>query len=198
MTETLQDALATDPLTAARALLGSVLSHATPEGVVAVRISEVEAYWGGNDPASHAFRGRTPRNEVMFGAPGHLYLYLSYGMHTCGNVVCGPDEVASAVLLRAGEVIEGISLARHRRVARGPGNLMQALGVPLALNGADLFRGGPLRLTPPAVRLTTTVTTGPRVGIASAADVHWRFWIEGDRTVSAYRRSPRAGKAPGA
>ena len=173
-------------------LLGATLTH----GGVTVRLTEVEAYDGGNDPASHAYRGLTPRNDVMFGPPGRLYVYFSYGMHWCANVVCGPDGSASAVLLRAGEVVSGLDVARARRgdrpertLARGPANLTQALGIDRAQDGLDL--DGLLRLpdvpVPPA-----QVASGPRVGVSVAHDVPWRFWIRGDRSVSAYRRSPRA------
>jgi len=169
-------------------LLGVVLSH---DGV-AVRLTEVEAYDGPNDPGSHAYRGRTPRNGTMFGPPGHLYVYFSYGMHWCANVVCGPDGRASAVLLRAGEVVEGHDLAQQRRgqrvaardLARGPARLTQALGLDRAHDGADLFNGA-LRLARGAQPEATL--TGPRVGLREAADRPWRFWIEGDRHVSAYR-----------
>jgi DNA-3-methyladenine glycosylase len=169
-------------------LLGVVLSH---DGV-AVRLTEVEAYDGANDPGSHAYRGRTPRNGTMFGPPGHLYVYFSYGIHWCANVVCGPEGTASAVLLRAGEVVEGAELAQKRRgervaardLARGPARLTQALGVDRAHDGADLFDG--------AIRLDRggrpeATLTGPRVGLRDAADRPWRYWIEGDRYVSAYR-----------
>ena len=177
-------------------LLGAVLRH----GEVAVRITEVEAYTGLSDPASHAFRGRTPRTEVMFGPPGHLYLYFSYGMHWAANVVCGPDGTASACLLRSGQVVEGAELARGRRhgapdrdLARGPGRLTQALGLGPEHRGLDLFGGGPVRLEPgTAGAEELEVATGPRVGVSQAADVPWRFWVAGDRYVSAYKRSPRA------
>ena len=132
-------------------LLGAVLRH----GPVAVRLVEVEAYDGSDDPASHAFRGRTARNAVMFGPAGHLYVYFSYGMHWCANVICGPDGTASGALLRAGEVIAGLEEARSRRgrssdrdLARGPGRLTQALGMSAEHKGVDLFGGGPVSLEP--------------------------------------------------
>lgn len=176
-------------------LLGAVLRH----GEVAVEVVEVEAYAGLRDPASHAFRGPTPRNAVMFGPPGHLYLYFSYGMHWAANVVCGPDGTAGGCLLRAGRVVEGVELARERRhgapdrdLARGPGRLTQALGLAPEHRGLDLFAGGPVRLEPPAAPTGIVVATGPRVGVSQAADVPWRFWVAGSRYVSAYKRSPRA------
>ena len=177
-------------------LLGAVLRH----GEVAVELTEVEAYAGPRDPASHAFRGPTPRNEVMFGPPGHLYLYFSYGMHWAANVVCGPGGTAGGCLLRSGRVVEGAELARGRRrgapdrdLARGPGRLTQALGLGPEHRGLDLFAGGPVRLEPgPRAPGETEVATGPRVGVSQAADVPWRFWVAGSRYVSAYKRSPRA------
>ena len=176
-------------------LLGAVLRH----GEVAVRITEVEAYAGPRDPASHAFRGPTPRNAVMFGPPGHLYLYFSYGMHWAANVVCGPPGTAGGCLLRAGQVVEGVEPARVRRhgaperdLARGPGRLTQALGLAPEHRGLDLFAGGPVRLEPGEEGAPVEVATGPRVGVSRAADVPWRFWVAGDRHVSAYKRSPRA------
>ena len=160
-------------------------------GEVALRLTEVEAYDGPDDPGSHAFRGRTPRTEVMFGPPGHLYVYFTYGMHHCCNVVCGPEGTPSAVLLRAGEVIAGVEVARSRRpgssdrdLARGPARLCRALAIGLADNGTDLA-AGPLTL-----ELGEPVpewSTGPRVGLRGAPDRPWRFWVTGDRTVSAYR-----------
>ncbi len=135
----------------------------------------------------------------MFGPPGRLYVYLSYGMHHCCNVVVGPEGEASAVLLRAGEVVEGVALARARRpaaardreLARGPGRLCGALGIDRGCNGADLSRGD-LTLTLPESAPALPVRAGPRVGLRLAADVPWRFWLEGEPTVSAYKRSPRA------
>ena len=176
-------------------LLNAIFRH----GEVAVRLTEVEAYDGADDPASHAFRGRTPRNAIMFGPPGFLYVYFSYGMHWAANVVCGPDGRSSAVLLRAGEVVEGIELARSaaaaairdRDLARGPGRLAQALGLTGDHLGSDLFGDGPVTLTP-AVRAVQQVSAGPRVGVSVAADRPWRFWITDDPFVSPYRRSPRA------
>lgn len=170
------------PLEVAPRLLDAVVRH----GGVAIRLTEVEAYAGPDDPGSHAFRGRTPRNAVMFGPPGRLYVYFTYGMHHCANLVTGAEGDPGAVLLRAGEVVDGIELARERRgdvrdrdLARGPARLCQALGLTLADDGivADLTRG------PGA----PAFATGPRVGLRHAADRPWRFWIEGDPTVSAYR-----------
>lgn len=178
----------------APSLLGSVLRN----GPVAVRLTEVEAYDGAGDPASHAARGRTARNQVMFGPPGHLYVYFSYGMHWAMNVVCRGDGAASGVLLRAGEVVDGVELARVRRgrssdrdLARGPGRLTQALGINAEHLGRYLFDGGDPTLTP-ALGPAAAFEQGPRVGVSLAADRPWRFWIAGDRWVSDYRRSPRA------
>ena len=185
-TDDLVDVLTGPVLEAAPRLLGSVLRH---EGV-AVRITEVEAYDGAHDPGSHAFRGSTRRNEVMFGPAGHLYTYFTYGMHHCANVVCGPEGTAAAVLLRAGEVVEGIELARSRRgsspdrdLARGPARLCYALALDLSHNGLDLTHGT-LQLGP-AVG-ADLVSTGPRVGLRHAADRPWRFWLTDDPTVSRY------------
>jgi DNA-3-methyladenine glycosylase len=164
-------------------LLGATLTH----GGVTVRLTEVEAYDGPSDPGSHAYRGMTARNEVMFGPPGHLYVYFTYGMHHCCNVVCGQVGQPSAVLLRAGEVVEGLETARARRgrstdrdLARGPGRLCQALGIDLADNGVDL--AGHLV---PGVPIEP-VSTGPRVGLRLAAERPWRFWVTGEPTVSRY------------
>jgi DNA-3-methyladenine glycosylase len=181
-------------------LLGWRLSRTTVDGTVTVSLSEVEAYAGVDDPASHAYRGRTARTGVMFGPAGHLYVYFTYGMHWCCNVVTGPDGEASAVLLRAGRVIAGTDLARARRgpkvaersLARGPATLTQALGITGADDGIDLLSGSSVRLQPPPDDLRhPAVSCGPRVGVSRAADVAWRFWITGDETVSAYKRSPR-------
>ncbi len=196
----LSDLLAGPSLEVAPLLLGAVLRHDHPDGPVAVRLSEVEAYAGADDPGSHGFRGPTARNRVMFGPPGHLYVYFVYGMHHCANVVTGPDGECGAVLVRAGEVVEGIELARARRprakdveLARGPASLCRALGIGPDHNGADVTQG-PLTLALPASP-ARPVTTGPRVGLRHAADRPWRFWVEGDPTVSRYvpaKPRPRA------
>ncbi|MFG2109279.1 DNA-3-methyladenine glycosylase [Micromonospora chersina] len=190
----LSDLLAGPVVPAARGLLGCRLSG---HGVT-VRITEVEAYAGtAGDPASHAHRGRTPRNAVMFGPAGHAYVYFTYGMHWCVNVVTGPDGEAAAVLLRAGEVVDGLDVARERRpavrrdvdLARGPARLCAALGIDRSVYGADLLGDGPVRLRPPLAPVPeAAVAAGPRVGVTGAHDVPWRFWIAGDPTVSAYRR----------
>jgi DNA-3-methyladenine glycosylase len=192
----LREVLAGPVLEVAPRLLGAFLTH----GDVAVRLTEVEAYDGPNDPGSHAFRGRTPRNAAMFGEPGHLYVYFTYGMHHCCNVVCGPPGTPSAVLLRAGEVVRGAEIARSRRtsrsdrdLARGPARLCQALAIGLAENGADLT-SGPLTLE--LGEQVTEVSTGPRVGLRGAPDRPWRFWESGAATVSSYRPAKRLPPAP--
>lgn len=167
-----------------------------------LRISEVEAYAGPRDPASHGYRGKTARNAVMFGPPGYLYVYFTYGMHFCINFVCSPEGESSAVLIRAGEIVEGLDLARAARpgasdrdLARGPARLTKALGLARGDNGLDLCDGGPLSV----IERTSsdfTIATGPRVGVSSAAEVPWRFWIAGDPTVSAYKaHKPRVRTA---
>jgi DNA-3-methyladenine glycosylase len=186
---------ASDVDVVARTLLGWQLRA----GGVRVRLTEVEAYSGlGSDPASHAHRGRTGRNAVMFGPAGHLYVYFVYGMHWCLNIVCGRPGEAAAVLLRAGEVVEGVDTARQRRpgartdrdLARGPATLAQALGLDGGANGTSVVDGtGPLTLSPPREPVDPgLIAAGPRVGVAAAHEVPWRFWIAGDPTVSAYRR----------
>ena len=200
-----------DPaLTVAQHLLGCVLEHDSPDGLVAVELTEVEAYEGEADPASHAFRGRTGRNAVMYGPPGHAYVYFTYGMHFCVNLVCLPEGTASAVLLRAGRVTAGGELAAVRRraagpggrdLARGPARLCQALGIDRAMNGADVCDpGSPLRIRPrePAVAAALPVSSGPRVGVNGAAERPWRFWVTGDSTVSVYRpHVRRVRRTPG-
>ncbi|MBC7595451.1 MAG: DNA-3-methyladenine glycosylase [Kineosporiaceae bacterium] len=178
----------------ARSLLGSRIVS----GDVAVRLTEVEAYAGPLDPASHAYN-RTPRSEIMFGPPMRLYVYFSYGIHWCANIVWGEEGTACAVLMRAGQVVSGLDEARRRRgaavpekrLASGPANLTKALGIGGTDNGADLSDAEGIHLelrTDPA----PIIVAGPRVGVSKAADVPWRFWIAGDRSVSAYKRSPRA------
>jgi DNA-3-methyladenine glycosylase len=181
-------------LEVAPSLLGAVI-HGRG---VSVRLTEVEAYLGEADPGSHAFRGQTRRNAVMFGPAGHLYAYFTYGMHVCANVVCGQEGVASAVLMRAGEVVDGLETARERRttskrdvdLASGPARLCVALGITLGDDGVDLATG-PITLEAPS-HPARVIATGPRVGVSGegGSDAYpWRFWIEGDPTVSAYKRS---------
>ena len=255
-----RDFLARPATEVAPELLGCVLEHETEAGLVAVELTEVEAYAGQTDPASHAYRGMTRRNAVMFGPPGHAYVYFTYGMHFCVNIVCLGEGSVSAVLLRAGAVIEGENLARARRssrrpggarnqetspqapshqaplawrdLARGPARLCQALDIDRSLDGTDVcVASSPLRLRP--ARLGTNaggrstarsgtvvaqgdgpkspagiggkpagtsrkIVAGPRVGVALAAEVPWRFWFAGDPTVSLYRAHVprRRGPAP--
>ncbi|MCR2815574.1 DNA-3-methyladenine glycosylase [Microbacterium jiangjiandongii] len=206
------------PLDVAPRLLGGVLRVTADGETVAVRLTEVEAYHGRGtgkvpDPGSHARMGPTPRNATMWGEPGHLYVYLSHGIHSCVNVVCAPDGVAGGVLLRGGEVVEGLDAARHRRpaarvdrdLARGPGRLGDAVGLRHPRHdGIDAVTGAPLhgavaRLLLP-VQPVAQPATGPRVGVAGDAGTAafpWRFWIAGDPTVSAFRWGRGAGPQPG-
>lgn len=163
---------------------------------VTVRVTEVEAYRE-DDPASHSFRGPTPRTAVMFGPAGFLYVYFTYGMHYCANLVCGPPGAGAAVLLRAGEVVDGVEAARRRRgervtdrdLARGPARLAQAMGWDRSDDGADMV--GAVRAGAEA----PVALAGPRTGITKAADTAWRFWIANDRFVSPYKRHPKAPTA---
>jgi DNA-3-methyladenine glycosylase len=172
-------------------LVGALL---TDHGVT-VQLTEVEAYAGADDPAAHAFIGPRPRTRDLFGSPGTLYCYLSHGLHTCGNVVCGTDGGGSAVLLRAGRVVAGLDIVRQRRpgvpdraLARGPGNFGRAMGWTLTDSGRR-FLPGDLDLEPGPP--SGPVLAGPRVGVSVAHARPWRFWADGDPTVSAYRPSPR-------
>lgn len=207
-----------DPVAVAPRLLGAIL-HGRG---VSVRLTEVEAYRGeGADPGSHAYRGRTPRTEPMFGPAGTIYVYLSYGMHRCLNLVCGPTGEAGAVLLRAGEVVEGVELAAKRRaaaaprrtgecasriiaprdLARGPARLATALGVELTDSGGMLAAAS-LTLEPGPPVSPEFIAAGPRVGVSGpggTAEFPWRFWLEGDATVSTYRAAVvRRGSLPNA
>lgn len=177
-------------------LLGSTLTADSPDGPVTLRITEIEAYHGAEDPGSHAFRGKTNRNAVMFGEPGHLYTYFTYGMHTCANVVCAPEGTASGLLLRAGEIVDGVELARSRRLttrtdadlARGPARLTVALGITLADGGMDLETG---RIRLHLSESESAYDCGPRTGVSGpggSTDFPWRFWIPGERSVSPYKR----------
>lgn len=203
-------------------LLGATISHAG----VTVRLTEVEAYDGANDPGSHAFRGQTRRTVVMFGQPGRLYVYFTYGMHWCANLVCGRVGVASAVLLRAGEVVEGLELARSRRagvidrdLARGPACLAKTLALTGDDNGIDAVATSSalvLRAQAPGPAPTFSVgkwpgapgpvlRSGGRVGVSGPGGdpraYPWRFWLEGEPTVSVYRpgkrRPPQPAIGPG-
>ncbi|ROQ62523.1 DNA-3-methyladenine glycosylase [Streptomyces sp. 840.1] len=184
-------------------LLGRTLVRSTPDGPIEVRLTEVEAYAGEIDPGSHAFRGRTARNGVMYGPPGHAYVYFTYGMWHCLNLVCGPEGMASGVLLRAGDIITGADLTRKRRLsarndrelAKGPARLATALDIDRALDGTDaIARPGAvlsvLHGTPPP---RDQVRNGPRTGVGGDGATHpWRFWVDGDPTVSPYRaHTPR-------
>jgi DNA-3-methyladenine glycosylase len=174
-------------------LLGARLVHASADGVVGGRIVEVEAYEGPEDLAAHSSRGRTARNATMFGPPGHCYVYLVYGLHHCLNVVGGPGSKPEAVLIRALEIDEGRELARARRgprapdvrLASGPGNVGQALGIDRGLDGGDLL-SGPIRLEPRTGPMPEH-RSGPRVGVDYAgawAGRPLRFWIADDPHVS--------------
>jgi DNA-3-methyladenine glycosylase len=200
--------LARPALLVAPQLLGAVVVSERLGARVAVRLTEVEAYEGADDPASHAFRGRTARTAVMFGPAGHLYCYFTYGMHWCANVVCGTDGVAAAVLLRAGEVIDGRDTARERRpaarrdadLARGPARLATCLGLGRDTNGVDLLAAdSEVRLESMPARRRPGISAGPRVGITAATEHAWRFWLADDPTVSAFkpggRKRPRTGPA---
>ncbi len=191
-------ALDGDAVELAPQLLGCVLVSSVGSELVAVRITEVEAYRGADDPASHAFRGLTRRNAVMFEEPGHLYTYFVYGMHWCANVVTGAPGRPSAVLLRAGEVVSGPAVAITRRtpttktqhLARGPAGLASVLGLGAGQNGVDVCSGSSavtLRRGHTAVA-AGSIRSGPRVGVSVAAELPWRFWEADAPSVSAYRR----------
>ncbi|MEV0952992.1 DNA-3-methyladenine glycosylase [Promicromonospora sp. NPDC050249] len=192
-------------LDVARDLLGATLTTRTPDGVVSLRLTEVEAYDGATDPGSHAYRGLNRRNATMFGEPGRLYVYRHLGLHHCVNVVCGPEGEASAVLVRAGEVVDGADLARSRRLAsgvvrtdrdlaRGPARLAVALGLDRSADGTVVTDpGGDVVLTRPLAETPAVIRTGPRVGVSGdggRADLFpWRFWLDAEPTVSLYRKA---------
>lgn len=173
-----------------------MLRHERDGQLVEIRLTEVEAYLGeGEDPASHSYRGRRPRNQVMWGPAGHLYVYFTYGMHYCANLVCRPEGVSGGVLMRAGEIVTGLEVARSRRptskrdtdLARGPARLASAMGFGREDNGRDVCGGSSLSLLPGQAVSQAQIRTGPRVGVAAGAESPWRYWIEGDPTVSVYR-----------
>ena len=205
----LREFLSGDARQLAPLLLGAILTHQSRDGAVSVRLTEVEAYLGPEDslhpdPGSHTYRGPTPRNAPMFGPAGHLYVYFTYGMHHCTNIVCGPEGTASALLLRAGEIVDGVELAQHRRttskspadLARGPARLAKALGLTTADSGRDAL-APPFGLVLPSLP-APSVSSGPRVGVSGAGGTDqysWRFWITGDPTVSQYKAAkPRVAK----
>ncbi|XVX21766.1 DNA-3-methyladenine glycosylase [Actinomycetota bacterium] len=193
-------------LDVAPTLLGAVVEH----GGVAVRLTEVEAYDGANDPGSHAYRGRTPRTEAMFREAGHLYVYFTYGMHYCANVVTGTAGSASAVLLRGGEVVaghEGVGplrpRLRERDWARGPARLATTLGLAREHNGIDLIDpASPVSLWLPAQPADPArIATSARTGVSGPGGDHtaypWRFYLEGEPSVSPYRpATPRRRRTP--
>lgn len=180
-------------------LLGRTLVRTTPDGPVVLRLTEVEAYAGDIDPGSHAYRGKTQRNASMFGPPGHAYVYFIYGMWWNLNLVCGPPGQASGVLLRGGEVMEGEAQAWERRpkarksreLAQGPARLATALGIDRDLDGTDVCGSdtdAPLRILTGRPAIATAIRTGPRTGVGGEGAAHpWRFWVDGDPTVSPYR-----------
>lgn len=179
------------PEVVARALLGRRIVRETRAGRMVGRIVEVEAYGGARDPASHAWRGETARNRSMFGPSGHAYVYFTYGMHHCLNVVTGAPGVASAVLIRALEPIAGLAaMARRRggvapeRLARGPGCVARALGLTRADDGADLTRGSLWLPAGPPARGGRRISRGPRIGIRRAVERPWRFFLAGHPCLS--------------
>ncbi|OON74049.1 DNA-3-methyladenine glycosylase [Streptomyces tsukubensis] len=188
-------------------LLGRTLVRQSPEGPIELRLTEVEAYAGEVDPGSHAYRGRTARNAVMFGPAGHAYVYFTYGMWHCLNLVCGPEGKAGGVLLRAGEITVGAEQARERRpaarndreLAKGPARLATALNVDRSLDGTDVCAGedSPLWMLAGTPVDPGQVRSGPRTGVGGEGATHpWRFWAADDPTVSPYRaHTPRHRRA---
>ncbi|HUF82999.1 MAG TPA: DNA-3-methyladenine glycosylase [Acidimicrobiia bacterium] len=192
---------ARDSRAVAPELLGKLVVHDDPEaGRIAVRLVEVEAYAGSEDPGSHGYRGPTARNVTMFGAPGHLYVYFTYGMHWCANVVCGRAGWASAVLLRGGAPVEGIDTIRARRPAArrdrdlcsGPARLAQALGLTRAHDGIDLARG-PLRILDDGIPPSARPAVSTRIGLAAGKGQEhpWRWYVPDDPNVSRARAAAR-------
>ncbi|ABY22545.1 DNA-3-methyladenine glycosylase II [Renibacterium salmoninarum ATCC 33209] len=202
----LAELLQQDALTVAPQLLGAKLTSSFGgAGPVTVRLTEVEAYLGTSDPGSHAYNGPTPRTEIMFAEPGFIYVYFTDGIHSCANIICSPAGTASGVLLRAGEILDGVELARYRRLATkndrdlasGPARLAQALGLDRKANGAKLFAADSMRLPAEALSLELAplqsreeIASGLRIGVSGlggGAAYPWRYWIDGNKTVSRYK-----------
>ncbi|MBO3130671.1 DNA-3-methyladenine glycosylase [Dermatophilus congolensis] len=190
-----------DVIPAARALLGATLSTDRDGGRVSLRITEVEAYAGEEDPASHAYRGPNSRNAAMFGPPWRAYVYRHMGLHTCFNIVVGKEGTPTGILIRAGEIIEGTALAHQRRsekgrvrspkeLASGPARLTVALGINTADNNAPLDGSTGIQLRYGPHTPERKIATGPRVGVGSARETLARFWISGNPTVSTYKPAP--------
>ncbi|GAB3566906.1 DNA-3-methyladenine glycosylase [Spelaeicoccus albus] len=202
--------LSGDVVDVAPTLLGCVIGHRNADGYVGVRLTEVEAYKGELDPGSHSYRGKTARNSSMFGPAGTLYVYFTYGMHHCVNLVCGDSDSSRGALLRAGEVVDGVDLATSRRsgrrrspapfrsLARGPACVAQALGLTLANDGESVFDDDWSFDLPPQPIDAGRIRSGPRVGLRGPGgdgdQYPWRFWLDGDPTVSAYK--PAAALKP--
>jgi DNA-3-methyladenine glycosylase len=199
------------PEVVATDLIGRVLVAPDPSGgatPILLRLTETEAYHGEQDPASHAYRGPTPRTAVMFGPPGFLYTYFVYGMHWCANIVTGVDGEASAVLMRAAAVIRNVAAVRERRrsrsgtvprdveLARGPARLAGCLALGRADSGADLLAPGAPFAVHAGDGIPRQVGAGPRVGVAAGADTQWRFFELDEPTVTTYRRGGRRVREP--
>ncbi|MFJ6418770.1 DNA-3-methyladenine glycosylase [Paeniglutamicibacter sp. NPDC091659] len=203
---TREELLALDSVRLAPHLLGALVSSFIDGELVVVRLTEVEAYNGSSDPGSHAYRGRTPRNAALFGPPGTAYVYFTYGMHHCANVVCGSDGTASAVLMRAGEVLAGEEAVRARRgnstapahvLLSGPARLAQGLGLGLRQNGTSYLRGtagepGPSLGLENLAAIPLAHCRGPRTGVSGEGGGEaypYRYWLPGEPSVSPYRRA---------
>jgi DNA-3-methyladenine glycosylase len=191
-----------DSVDVAPLLLNKLLVRGTRVG----RIVEVEAYRGSEDPASHAFKGPTARNAVMFGPPGHLYVYFTYGMHWCANAVCGPEGTGVAVLLRALAPVSGLAAMRRarprgtpdRQLTNGPAKLCQAFGISRPFDGADLVRGDHgLTISDDGLAPPTDPGVSGRIGIRLAGDRPWRWWVPGDPHVSGPRVAAKGTTGPG-
>lgn len=198
--------LALSSLELAPRLLGAVIASDVGGETVRIRLTEVEAYAGSDDPASHAFRGPTPRTAVMFEEAGHLYCYFTYGMHWCANIVCGVEGSAAAVLLRAGQVVDGLAVAQRRRpasrqerdLARGPARLATCLALGRDQNGVDLCDPTATVRLESLPEVMGAFATGPRVGISAATERPWRFWTPGELSVSPFRSTAARPTAPDA